>query len=225
MRMSASIYDNLRQPGIYDALHKATSGDDATMRGQVLARLRLDDLLTNDSFGQESRIVWSISDTLDGRLFTVVPPTQLAGIDFEIQCQPDIAVALPKDVVPMLLASWIHDKNGKGTSGGFLALGETIHRRVAHVLSQANGLNVTSLESARKEVRALGINAEVPPEELENLFELWEGWESLIRSGDVVLKPWGTAASGGPAASLARRGSGRSPEIPNCLSIRLRCGP
>jgi len=194
MRMSASIYDNLRQPGIYDELDRVTSGDRRHMRQAFLARLRLDDLLTNDSLGEESRIVWSISDTLDGRLFTVVPPTQLTGINFEILCHPKIAAADPDDVVPMVLASWIHDKDGNGRSGGFLAVGERLHRHVAHALGEMSGLDVTSLQIAREVAR----NAGIPQAELEKLVELWERWDSAIRNRKVTLKPWGASASGEP---------------------------
>jgi len=192
--MSASIFDNLRQPGVYDELDKATSGDDDVMRRAVLARLRLDDLLTNDSLGEESRIVWSISDTLDGRLFTVVPPTQLTGINFEILCHPNIAAADPEKVVPMMLASWIHDEDGNGRPGGFLAVGERLHRHVAEALGAMSDLDVSSLDSARTVARNAGIQGE----ELEKLVELWERWDSAIQNGNVVLKSWGAAASGEP---------------------------
>jgi hypothetical protein len=208
--MSASIYDNLRQPGIYDQLDKETNGDERDMRRAVLARLRLDDLLTNDSLGEESRMVWSISDTLDGRLFTVVPPTQLKGINFEIFCHPDIAAADPEKIVPMVLASWIHDEDGNGKPGGFLAVGERLHRRVAQALGQMSGLNVTSLTVAREVAR----NAGIPQAELEKLVDLWERWDSAIRNQNVILKPWGAAASGEPLLRRFLRENETNGKIP-----------
>ncbi len=90
MRISSSLYDNLRQPGVYLELQHATEGDELRMRHALLARLRLDDLLANDSLGDEPRLVWSITDTIDGRLFTLLPPSLLDGIDCEVRCHPAI---------------------------------------------------------------------------------------------------------------------------------------
>lgn len=210
MRMSASIYDNLRQPGVYDELEKATSGNDGDMRRAVLARLRLDDLLTNDSLGEESRLVWSISDTLDGRLFTVVSPKQLTGINFEILCHPKIAAAEPENAVPMLLASWIHDDDGNGRPGGFLAVGEKLHRHVAQALGNKTGLRVRTLKDARDVAKDVGI----PAPELDKLVELWERWHVAIKEKKVVLKPWGAAASGEPLLRQFLKGHKEAGKIP-----------
>lgn len=194
MRISASIYDNLRQPGVYDELDRSTGGHADKMRRAILTRLRLDDLMTNVSNENESRIVLSITDVLDGRLFTLVTPTQLRGIEFEIRCHPSIAKAAPQDVVPMVLSSWIHDRDGNGRPGGFLAVGEKLHRHVAEVLPTMRNLKVNNLSAAK----SVAIDAGIPATELYMLFELWDRWDSAIRNKRVILRPWGAVASGEP---------------------------
>src|ERR1044071_7953908 len=169
MRMSSSIYDNLRQPGIFEELKLKTGGDTIEMRQALLARLRLDDLLTNDSLGEESRLVWSITDTLDGRLFTLAPPAKLKGIAFEIICHPSIAAAEPRNVVPMVLRSWIHNEDGKGRTGGFLALGEELFGKSAQKIGKMSGLNVKTLKDARDVAQRTDV---IPLIELEKLVEL-----------------------------------------------------
>lgn len=211
MRMSASIFDNVRQPGIYENLEQSTNGDENNMRRSVLARLRLDDLLTNISLGTESRIVWSISDTIDGRLFTLFPPHELNGIDFEIFCRPDIAKTELDKIVPKVLRSWIQDESGNGRPGGFLALGESIHRHVAQALSEKRKLNIQSLRDARDVVKNIGI----PQPERDRLVELWERWDWAIRERKVTLSPWrGNAASAEPLLRTFLRKFESSRRIP-----------
>jgi hypothetical protein len=60
MRYSSSVFDAFRQPGVYKELERLCGGDQDAMKKQVLAQLRFDDLLSNDSDSKPARIVMSL---------------------------------------------------------------------------------------------------------------------------------------------------------------------
>jgi hypothetical protein len=115
MRFSGSIYDNLRQPGVFKDIEKLAHGDTDRMKRSILARLRLDDLLSNDSIEQHphASIVASFTDILDGRLFTLLNPLELKGVELEILCPQTIAND-PESAVTKTIRGWIHKDDGQG---------------------------------------------------------------------------------------------------------------
>lgn len=169
MRFSGSIYDIFRQPGAYKALEEKTGGDTAKMREAVLARLRLDDLLAHDDPNpSDSQVVLSLSDILDGRLFTLLTPDNLRGIEFQVFCHPGIANA-PTNAVFNTVQSWIHE-HGNGRPAFFAAAPEGLTRtELASALAQKKGLTFSKLHDVRDFLVSEGLEREVA----EPLFEHW----------------------------------------------------
>ncbi|MCP3901989.1 MAG: hypothetical protein GY715_00010, partial [Planctomycetes bacterium] len=185
MRFSGSIYDNLRQPGVLSALDRATGGDAARMRQAILARLRLDDLLSKDSIDDERpQLVESISNVLDGRLFTLLSPEDLAGLRLEVVCHQRF-VRDPATAGLRIVRSWMQNESGQGRPGYFLAepAGVPDHE-VARAISKMK-LDVTTWEKAADVLRDAGYGVE----QSKRLVEHWTRWSQAIADGEVKLKP------------------------------------
>lgn len=197
MRFSGSIYDNLRQPGVFTDLQQKTGGDRSRMKRAVLARLRLDDLLSNDSTREDdARVVASFSDIVDGRLFTLFVPEDLKGIELEILC-PETIARDPGSAVVRSVRGWIQNADGKGRPVFFMAAPEGSTRQdIASQIKERNDLDVRSLRSA---VRVL-VGAGLSKQDGDELEGHWRNWDRAIRKGLVRLKPYpGKPASAAPA--------------------------
>jgi len=196
MRFSGSIYDNLRQPGVFKDLQQRFAGDKSCMKRDVLARLRLDDLLSNDSRENDARVIASFSDIVDGRLFTLLVPRDLDGIKLEILCPAAIANE-PASAVARSVHGWIQNEDGKGRPVFFMAAPEGSTRQdIADQIKERNGLDVKDLKSAIDVLVEAGLSKQ-DAEELEGH---WRIWGEGIRDGIIRLKPYpGRPASAAPA--------------------------
>lgn len=195
MRFAGSIYDSLRQPGVFQALEHYVGQDRIQMKRLVLARLRLDDLLSIDSEYSDARVVASLSDVLDGRLFTLFDdPRELKGVELEILCPASIADDR-KSAVRRTIRGWIHKEDGSGLPAFFMAAPKGFTRTdIADVLEAREGLNVKTLTDARRAVEEAGLSSD----HAEELWEHWYKWDLAITQGDFTL----TRFPGAPASAF-----------------------
>ena len=197
MRFTGTLYDNLRQPGVFQSLERSLAGDRRAMRRAVLARLRLDDLLSNDSLPAarpDSEIVLSYADLLDGRLFTLLSPGDLEGMSVEVACPPSV-LSDPSLAVPKVIRNWIQDDDGSGRPVFFMAAADGQARvDLANTMQARSGLDVTTLQQARLILTECGLSQEDATE----LFEHWYRWDRAIRSSSIQLRPF----SGSPASAV-----------------------
>lgn len=185
MRLSGSIYDNLRQPGVFDDLERCFTTSDQ-MRRAILARIRFDDLLANDSPDTSTaKLVFSYSDIFEGRLFTLLKPQELQGINLEIQC-PQAIAADPSTALKVILSNWIHE-DGHGRPLFLLAAsGGSSRTEMAEAIRNRHDLKVESIKDAMKileEVR-------MPQEEADKLEEHWFRWQEAVTDGTFNLTPF-----------------------------------
>lgn len=181
MRCAGSIYDNLRQPGVFNELARQTAR--RNMKGAVLARLRLDDLLLNDEL-RERRLVVSISDVVDGRLFTLFTPQDLDGVDLEILCRPRLADN-PSTAVLNTVRSWIQNADGTGRPAFFMASADGSTRvDIAETLQSMSGLSVDSLQQARTILESAGMDQDAA----DALEAHWYNWHAAIARQEHRLK-------------------------------------
>jgi hypothetical protein len=200
MRFSSSKYDAFRQPGVFKELERMASLDTNVMKKQLLAQLRFDDLLSNDSDdGLPATIVVSLSDVLDGRLFTLLEPADLEGISLQILCSK--SVAQHDQPILQTLRNWLHDKNGNGVQASFLAAPDGLTRfDIGEAIAKMQYLSVNSLDEARNVIRTAGFSKD----HADQLREHWRRWTWAFKDNMFTLTPFpGTAASAvGPLRQL-----------------------
>ena len=194
MRFSGSVYDNLRQPGVFRQMERAVGSDRTRMKETVLARLRLDDLLANDSVASyNARVVASFTDVLDGRLFTLFDPDDLKGIDLEIVCPKSIADD-PTSAVARTLRTWIHDNEGHGRQVFFMAAPSGFTRTdLASAFSEMKNLDVRTVKDALEVTKSAGFSNE----HVEALEGHWRKWDEAVQRRHFAL----TAFPGKPASA------------------------
>lgn len=197
MRFAGSIYDILRQPGVFQQLERETNGNHSRMSKAVLARLRFDDLLSNDSVDDlNPRLVMSLSDVLDGRLFTLLQPGDLKGLGLEVICDPKFA-SNRKTAVLRMVRHYIQNEDGQGRPAFFLAVPASVPDHVvAREISGMDSLNVEKLSDAGTVIR----NAGYEPEAAKRLVGHWRMCAQLVKNGDLILRPFpsGRGASAAP---------------------------
>ena len=176
MRFSASVYDNPRQPGVYNAF----GGDDAAIKAAVLARLRFDALLTHDDPEQLNAacIVISYADLLDGPLFATLDPDDFHGLPLEILAPPD--VVRDSSPVALTLRRWMHDEHGTPYGAPFMLIDNPSDRgMIASAVRDVKNLNVRTIGDAVEVLEAAGLARE----KADKFERYWRRWEETFRTG------------------------------------------
>ena len=192
MRFSGSVYDNLRQRGVHAALASDIGRDRSTLRAAVLARLRFDDLLANDSIDDQcARVVLSFSDFLDGRLFLVLAPDDLLGLDLDVLC-PQWALRDRASSVFALVRAWLQDSSGQGRPNYFEGAPASIpYHEVAENIGAGRNLDITKWT----DVHNVLANAGYPDDSCDMLIDHWARWDIECAEGRFSFAPF----RGGPA--------------------------
>ncbi len=196
MRISMSLYDNLRQPSVYLEHNR----DDNSLRKAVLADLRLEDLISaeNPTAQPSSRLVFPRADVLDGSLMGTLTPRDVVGINLEMIVPPSV---LGSDVpVSQILRPWIQNEDGTGRNAIFMFISDREKRRHFAREMCSRRHDIQSIDDVKELFQGSGL-ADETSKQVEN----WTEWQSALKPNGMLNHVLaGYRPNTGPASALQR---------------------